>query len=177
MLNKINRLTFFVLLIFIQIGCAQRKLNLYAVTGTVTATYAYCGGARPSAEMLAELNRPKPIANKKLFIKSGSVNAKNQKVITSFETDANGHYKMKLAIGSYCIVDEGKSGDYKFPATDSLHKWDSDCLLKEYERCDYQLTVSSKPIDSITINFFVPCSWDMPCLDYSGPLPPSAPRY
>lgn len=175
--SKIKRLSIFAFLVFIQISCAQRKPQLYTVAGTVTATYAYCGGARPSAEMLAELNRPKPMANKKLFIKSGAINTANETVIKSFETDANGYFKIELAKGSYCVVDEIKSGAFKLPATDSLHKWDANCLKKEYERCDYQLNVSTKTMDSVKVTFFIPCQWDSPCLDYSGPLPPSMQRY
>lgn len=164
----------FILIITTLSSCAQRKPQFYKVSGTVTATYSYCGGARPSDEMLAELNRPKPMAEKKLFVKAGNSNSKNEAIIKSFNTDAYGRFNIELPKGTYCIIEENKTTGIKIPTSDANHKWDSDCLTKAYEHCDYQLNISGKSTDSITINFYIPCEWNKPCLEYTGPLPPAA---
>jgi hypothetical protein len=95
----------FILIITTLSSCAQRKPQFYKVSGTVTATYSYCGGARPSDEMLAELNRPKPMAEKKLFVKAGNSNSKNEAIIKSFNTDAYGRFNIELPKGTYCIIE------------------------------------------------------------------------
>ena len=174
MCSYFKHLGIILLMISALTSCAQRKPKLYKVSGTVTATYSYCGGARPSEEMLAELKRPKPMAEKKLFIKTGNSNSKNNQALKSFITDADGHFTIELEKGLYCIVEENKSAGFKIPVADADHKWDMDCLTKAYEQCDYQLNISSKPTDTITINFSIPCEWNKPCVQYTGPLPPAA---
>jgi hypothetical protein len=173
MFDNFKHFPFFLLIIATMSSCAQRKPKLYKVSGIVTATYSYCGGARPSDEMLAELNRPKPLADKKLFIKTGSSNSKSNSAIKEFTTDADGHFTIALEKGTYCIVEENKSASMIIPASDANHKWDVNCLTKEYERCDFQLNINKQP-DSISINFLIPCEWNKPCVTYTGPLPPAA---
>jgi hypothetical protein len=51
-------------------GClAQQKPQARLVSGEVTQTSSYCGGARPSDEMVQEQNRPKPYGGKKFYIR------------------------------------------------------------------------------------------------------------
>src|SRR5687767_12559298 len=46
----------------------------FTVSGKVEHTYSYCGGARPSPEMLAEYQTPKPFGGKKFYVRKGKVN-------------------------------------------------------------------------------------------------------
>lgn len=164
-----------VCLLIVNFSCAQRKQKYYYVSGTVTKTTSYCGGAAPSQEMLSELAKPRPVAGKQLFIKSGNENSKNSAVIQSVVTDSLGHFQIKLKNGTYCIVEEYKSKAIVIPNNDENSIWDVKCLQGEYAKCDYRILVENKNVSDININFHVPCIWSKPCLQYNGPLPPSAP--
>lgn len=169
--SKLNT-AILLILITVQISCAQRKSKYYTVTGTVTTTQSYCGGARPTDEMLAQLKMPKPDAGRLLFIKSGKENVEAITAIKSFTTDSLGNFKIKLKKGTYCIIEAYKSKSFVTQKNDSVSKWDSKCLFENYSQCDYQFTVTNKNIDNVNINFFKPCPWAKPCLQYSGPMPP-----
>lgn len=172
---SISKSLFILLILTSQISCAQRKAKYYTVSGTVTSTSSYCGGARPTDEMMAELAKPKPEAGKQLFLKSGKENSKSNSIIISFNSDSLGQFNIKLKNGTYCIVEEYKSKALAIPKNDENSKWDEKCLTEEYARCDYQLEVNNKNVDGVNINFHKPCQWSTPCLQYGGPLPPSAP--
>ena len=165
-----------ILLVATQISCAQRKAKYYNISGTVTTTSSYCGGAAPSQEMLAEINKPKPVAGKQLFIFTGNQISDSSLLLSSFTTDSLGHFQIKLKKGTYCIVEVQKSKPLKIPKDDENSKWDVDCLKEQHSQCDYQLNVIDKNVDDVKINFHQPCGWSRPCLQYEGPLPPSAPR-
>ena len=167
--------TLSIILITTQISCAQRKAKYYNVSGTVTTTSSYCGGAAPSQEMLAQMAKPRPIAGKQLFIKSGKENSEGGAVIKSITTDSLGHFQINLKNGAYCIVEEYKSKPLVIPKNDKYSKWDEECLKEKYAQCDYQLDVLNKNVDDLNINFHKQCTWSQPCLQYDGPLPPSAP--
>lgn len=70
------------------------------ITKTVTVNYtrAYCGGAKPPAELLEQLNTPKPLANCKLILKSA-----DGKKIYKVKTDANGKFTKKFAQFKYNV--------------------------------------------------------------------------
>lgn len=163
------------ILIFNQQVNAQKKNSCCNISGTVTSTSQYCGGAEPSRELLDEYGRPKPMAGKELFVKAGKENSKKNKIVCSFKTDSLGNFKFQLAKGSYCIVEKSKTATLVIPENDATSTWDVNCLKTEYSKCDCQLEVTDKDLSGIQINFHTPCPWSVPCRQYEGPLPPSAP--
>jgi hypothetical protein len=149
--------------------CKASKTNV-KVTGTVTQTGIYCGGARPSQKMLDDLAQPKPLPHIKLFVRNGNTN-KHQAIIKSVVTDANGYFEMYLKPGSYCMVDSIKMSEQLLPPTDSMGAYDIDCLKLMHEQCLYDLKVE-RSMEPIKINYQQYCAWNKPCLQQHILLPP-----
>ena len=82
-------------------------------------------------------------------------------------------YGLSLPPGDYCLVEAPKKGKLLFPPNDQYSQWDTACYRKNYEQCDYLLSVKGKTSD-VQIVFSRPCPWHVPCRNYSGPLPPMA---
>lgn len=150
------------------------------VSGTVTQTFSYCGGARPSNEMLAKLAEPKPFANKKLFIKKGKTNDINSVAVVEVVADSAGNFSVSLPSGDYCIVDEFKS---KSNFNEILKKYekettnysavDPECLKNWFSTPDAVFTVTKTGLKDLNVAYHHPCSWrSVPCANYRGPLPP-----
>ena len=157
------------------------KLKKIKVSGTVTQTSSYCGGARPSNEMLASLTEPKPFAHKKLFIKRGKTNDMSKAAVAEVTTDSLGNFSIALPMGDYCIVDEMKSSKKNYD--DILAKYgketqyysavDAACLKEWFSKPDAVFTVGKEQVKNISVSYHHPCSWNgIPCVQYHGPLPP-----
>jgi hypothetical protein len=71
-------------------GCAQKQIKL-----SYTFIQPYCGGARPSPEMLEEARKKRPYANRTLIYISESGKTDSAK------TNAKGELKVKLKPGTY----------------------------------------------------------------------------
>jgi hypothetical protein len=149
--------------------CARK---LYIITGVVTSTKTYCGGAAPSNDILQQYRTPQPIGGKLLYIKKGAENKKKAKIIGKFKSNADGTFTVKLPAGTYCIVEESKAQEFKAPADNKEHEWNKQCLLEAWAQCDYQLVVTNKNISEVKINYHTDCFYSMPCCKYKGAFPP-----
>ena len=150
---------------------ASKKKPRYDVSGMVLETRSYCGGAAPSFEQLHP--KPLPVIGAKLYIKKGNTNQFPAAIIDSITTDTAGKFSLSLPPGDYCLVEAPKKGKLLFPPNDQYSQWDTACYRKNYEQCDYLLSVKGKTSD-VQIVFSRPCPWHVPCRNYSGPLPPMA---
>ena len=149
---------------------SKRKIVIH---GLVTETSSYCGGAQPSEELLEELRKPLAKANKLIYIKRGSANNENAKVMYTATTDEDGKFAISLPVGyTYCFVEEWKSKPFTIPKNTEFVKWDVDCLKARYKEGDYVLQVKKKNNSLVKINYHTPCFYKPYCGDYSGPLPP-----
>ena len=166
---------------YMGMAVSPQKTTFYKITGVITETSSYCGGAAPSDELIKELETPKPIAFKKMFVKSGNVNKANAKVIKEFTTDSLGQFSLKLPYGQYCLVDEDKVNDAKYKLiltkyavkTESNEPVDPKCLAKWFAQPDYIFSVSKKSAKKIAHNYHRACNWSgAPCVIYNGPFPP-----
>jgi hypothetical protein len=150
------------------------------VNGTVIRYGVYCGGAEPSEEQLAEIQKPQPWSTKKLFVKKGKVNDLSAPVLLEFTTDKEGKFSIDLPPGDYCIVDEykvkksnytGMLKTYKEP-TELYGAVDKKCLETYFKTPELVFTVSDGMKD-LQVVFHDRCSWlGPPCVEYKGSPPP-----
>jgi len=118
----------------------------------------YCGGARPSEEILAETKKPHTCAAKKFILISAS-----GKIDTVF-SDARGRIKLKLKKGSYRLMEPWRY--YKSsPDGSDLKRFERSCLEIEWARALADIDLNGKKgktkFNYEIIHF---CEWAQPCL-------------
>lgn len=146
------------------------------VKGKLMQTSKYCGGAKPTEEVLNEANTPKPYENKVFYVRKGKVNSTKAEVITSFTTDANGEFSFQITPGTYSIIQDRQlnaltaadlksSGDLKV---------DAKCMKNWWAKPFHLLVVKTENITIPDWTIHHPCfvSGDIPCIKYVGPMPP-----
>ncbi len=118
----------------------------------------YCGGARPTDEILAEAQKPKPYAGRKLILVS-----KTGKVDT-VTTDLNGKLKLKLKKGEYHLFEAWRF--YKLTYNGApVEQFDKTCLIKEWEKATVEISVTRKKTKITFKNELQNyCDWSTPCL-------------
>lgn len=164
-------------------ACALQKndkTEKIKVSGRVMQVKAYCGGARLPEERYAELRKPKPYSNKKLFVKKGKRNDFNNKEIIEFVSDAEGNFSFSLPPGEYCIIDEYKNDktnydklleQYKKPIP-NYSAISPSCLKEWFETPDAVVIVTESDVTNLVVTFHDKCPWNaVPCVTYHGPLP------
>jgi hypothetical protein len=159
-------------------GTPKKKSKKIAVSGTVTSTLNYCGGARPSDEIMAAVATPRPIPGKKIYIKKGEVNSFDNKVLIVLTTDSKGNFHTKLAPGKYLVVDSTKNDmsyynmllkTYKNQTT-SYEAIDTLCLKEWYMKPNCVFDVIDTEVKDLSVNFHKTCD-DIPCSRFRGPMP------
>ena len=189
-INIMNSLTI-VSLVFSLLACGNKNkatsdknttksaVITVAVSGTVTQTNSYCGGARPPDEILTQLATPRPFPDKKFHVIKGETNTVNHEIILSFTTDSVGNFSFKVPAGTYSIIldEQTQTPDAKKYQTQFL-KMDEACFKDWWAKPYYLLEVSpssqTTTIKGLNFEFHHRCfiQYDIPCLQYSGPLPP-----
>src|ERR1051326_4628541 len=76
-----------------EVKTSEKKVT---ISGNASQTYPYCGGARPTPEILEQLSQPKPVIGKKFHVIKGEKNSADRKIILSFTTDSSGNFSFKL---------------------------------------------------------------------------------
>lgn len=145
------------------------------VSGNVTQTYPYCGGARPPKEILEQLAQPKPFIGKKFHVITGEKNTEGRKIILSFTSDSSGNFSFKLPAGNYSIIlDEQVAAPDSKKFTSQFVKMDETCYKDWWAKPYYLLEVGSANIKGLNFSFNHKCfiQSDIPCLQYDGPMPP-----
>ncbi len=160
-----NRLVCFtvLLMLFAFVCFSQAK----QVSLQINYMQPYCGGARPSAEMLAEAQKPKPFANKTIIVVSKKGRADSAK------TNTNGELVLKLKKGSYKIYESWRY--YKKGASGlKLADFDKECLKSEWNKETKEIIVSKKEFKVIDKNEIVEeCPWNLTCILESAKPPAS----
>jgi len=154
---------------------SSKAQRLFAVSGNVTQTFSYCGGAAPSKEILDQLATPVPFAGKKFYIRKGEVNDTNKVILKSFESDSKGNFSFSLPNGTYSIIVEEQlhainPSDY----SKEFEVADEKCLLDWWSKPYFILRIKDSDIKQLNFSFFHRCfvSHDIPCITYQGPPPP-----
>jgi hypothetical protein len=153
-----------------------KKAKKIPVSGTVTSTMNYCGGARPTDEILAQVATPRPIPNKKIYIKKGDVNSFNNKTILVLTTDAKGNFHARLSPGKYLVVDSTRNDMTYYNMllktyqnqTEHYEAIDTLCLKEWYMKPSCVFEVTNAEVKDISVNFHKTCD-DIPCSMFRGP--------
>lgn len=148
------------------------------VSGTLTQSHPYCGGAYPGEEELRRLNAARPFQTW-LYVRSGTVNRENAPILDSVQTDADGHFHFELPPGLFVLL---LPDHKKHKTVASLLEQakgdiaaDKACLETWWEKGLMAIDVQSgTPLQRLDVHLrhacFVPYPPD--CFQYTGPYPP-----
>lgn len=180
---KLNRILLLHTLSLCLISCSisqnivESKPNKFSVSGQLTQTSSYCGGAAPTREMEIEYQTPKPYQTK-LYIRKGKENSESEPIYDSVVTDGLGNFQISLPPGDYVIILPSQQrkeiiNSYLKMQGQDIHV-DENCLRNWWKNGIFKVTVADKDITGLNHNFhsgcFVPAH--MNCFSYSGPMPP-----
>ncbi|MCS6904938.1 MAG: hypothetical protein RML72_05040 [Bacteroidia bacterium] len=120
----------------------------------------YCGGARPTDEILQSLEEKLPYAQKYVYLRIGRQNNNIESPYKILKTDKNGKVKVKLPPNTYCLVGEHKN---KVIANQNLEQENSYKLCQEWQQtCDAIITIlPNTKLKEYTVDFYFTCN---PCL-------------
>ncbi|MBK7818618.1 MAG: hypothetical protein KBG47_08845 [Bacteroidia bacterium] len=146
------------------------------VTGKLMQTQSYCGGMAPTPEMEAQYQKAFPYSGKVFYVRKGKVNSTKAEVLTSFTVDAKGEFSFQITPGTYSIIQAKQlkpltRADLK--STESLQV-DAKCMKEWWAKPYYLLEVKTTNITIPDWSIHHPCfvSGDIPCISYTGPMPP-----
>ncbi|MEO6304003.1 MAG: hypothetical protein ABIP51_12605 [Bacteroidia bacterium] len=136
------------------IACSQKKL----VSGQINYTQPYCGGARPTPEMLEDAQRAKPYANKTIIIISGKGK------VDSVKTNNGGEFKTTLKIGNYKLFEAWRY--YKKAAQGMVvSDFDIECQKIEWKKEIKEILITKTDIKVTDKNEIIEtCPWNLPCI-------------
>ena len=185
---KMNLISFIYLMLLL-VSCktttdvshhGNANVKTYRVSGNITYSSDYCGGAYPSEAMLLQLANPTPYSGKVLFIRRTKTNDLSQPILYTLISDSLGNFSIDLPPGNYCLIDEFRKDRaifekvYSKDSTNYLRVPDPQCLDDWFNSCLYGFTVSDYSISTIQINIHRTCfrPEGIPCISYTGPMPP-----
>lgn len=150
----------------------MKKESKYNVSGQVTTNNLYCGGARPTKEMLAKLRIPITYNYKKFYLKKQAEDYSTTDILQSFSTDSLGSFALQLPTGKYAIFLEEQINEIDFSDFRKL-TLDQSCyeewLHKPFATFEVINKNSNELHYTIQKKCFIP--YDIPCLEYTGPRP------
>lgn len=149
--------------------------NSFLITGKVSQTFSYCGGARPTQEILDRFATPKDYPNKIFYIRNGNKNDTIAKIVAKFITKEDGTFSFHLKPGTYSIILEEQLSIIN--ASDYVTQnqiVDEKCLMEWWKKPYYILEVTDKDIFNLNFTFHHRCyiKSDIPCITYTGPKHP-----
>jgi hypothetical protein len=170
---------------FAQAQMSKKTLiRKYQISFSITQTMNWCGGMRPSDEMLKEFSSPKPFPNKWIYVKKNT-KGKLQidlPIIDSFESNENGEINCSFPEGNYQIVESWNKDSAVYLATLERYKIatefndtiDKACFDKVFNEPYYlfQVSKSLKIKRKHVLNFHKTCNYSgSKCVRYKGPYP------
>lgn len=120
----------------------------------------YCGGAKPSAEILAEAEKERPLAKHTFYV------YQKGKCIDSIKTDDNGLANINHKAGSYSLLEAWKHFK-KTPNGNPINEYDKTCLKQEWAKPNYKLTITTATNFKLDVAQEVikgVCFYKYPCL-------------
>ena len=150
-----------------------------AVSGAVTQSFPYCGGARPTKEIMEQLSIASPYSGKKFHVIKGEINTTSHEILLSFTSDSAGNFSFGIVPGTYAIIlDEQVQAPDAKKYISQFVKMDEACFkdwwTKPYYLLEVPATTTNTSIKGLNFEFHHRCfiNYDIPCLQYDGPLPP-----
>ena len=131
---------------------SQTKVNVQ-----VLQNQKYCGGIKPSKEILEQYSRPIPFTNKKFVL----VSANGHTVAAT--TNANGYLKIKLKPGSYKGYEAWRFYKKTPDGTDAKN-FDAECLKQAWTKVDLSIDCQKKTQAVVVDVDDVYCPHTIPCL-------------
>lgn len=156
-------------------GLIKNKKNFAIVKGKIEIHKPYCGGAKPNEEQLKGYFEP--YSNSTFIIKKQMNNDKELETISSFSTNENGEFELKIPKGKYIVIHEDKVLSFDqyiqklSKTTDKFLKYIGDKDAKmQFESIDFFLEVEGDK--TFQYAFKSRCfSGINPLLRYDGPKP------
>ncbi|MDX2173320.1 MAG: hypothetical protein SFY56_09380 [Bacteroidota bacterium] len=151
-----NTLLFLVFLTFCSSVIAQK----YNVQLKFVFKQPYCGGARPSAEILSEAEKERGLDKHTFYV------YKKNKCIDSVKTDDNGIANLNIKCGSYTLIEAWKHFK-RTPDNNSIKEYDKACLKKEWKMPNYKLFIKTEKdfkLDLLKEVIRGICFYKYPCL-------------
>jgi hypothetical protein len=111
---------------------AQKKLKLEL---SFKYTKPYCGGAKPTPAMVEESKKERPLPNQKFYV------YKDNKCVDSLVTNDSGNVIIKYFPGTYYLFEPWKHFK-STPDNSPLTDFFKDCLVKEWAKPNYKVTIS-----------------------------------
>lgn len=135
-------------------ACSQKKMQKIKIS----YIRPYCGGARPSPEMLADAEKLRPYARQMIILISSAGK------VDSAKTDTAGYIHKKLAVGNYKLYEPWRY--YKKTQNgDKISDFDKECLKTEWAKPFMEVTVTKNGLKQSSETPIISyCSWDAPCL-------------
>lgn len=154
------------ILFFVMISSVMKSQKEKVIIN-ITYKSQYCGGARPTPEMIAEAEKSKPYANKTMVIISDKF------VVDSAKTNVKGQLQIKIKKGTYTIYEAWKY--YKTgPDGMDVSKFEKECLKMEWQRHVFRvIKKGKKAVIETGTEITERCPWSAPCANANsvGPIP------
>ncbi|MBA3662693.1 MAG: hypothetical protein H0W61_00595 [Bacteroidetes bacterium] len=151
------KITFQLLAFFLLVAgpaCSQKKMHKIKVS----CIQPYCGGARPSPEMVADGEKIRAYVEKTVIL----VSEKGK--VDSAKTDKDGNINKKLAIGTYKLFEPWRYYK-KTQSGDAIKDFDKECLKTEWKKHFMEVTITKSTLTQKSDSpIILNCSWDAPCL-------------
>jgi hypothetical protein len=156
------------------------KEKLFSISGFVTHSSSYCGGARPTNDILMEITSPRPNPNATFYVRRGKFNDISEEVFCTFSTDENGNFSFKLPPGDYVILEKNRVDSLYYKQvvktyskeSDSYSAVDTSCMNNWLKESLTQISITTKDLENINWNIHKACWTDAPCIQYKGPYTP-----
>ncbi|MCE3229419.1 MAG: hypothetical protein K0S32_3970 [Bacteroidetes bacterium] len=147
-----------------------------------TNSFAYCGGVDPGDDEIKRLATPVAMKNTMLFVRRGTYNDVNSKIIGAGKTDTSGNVVFSLDTGTYVVVGKAKLDKklhdeylkrYKYK-TELNGPVNKECLDKWLKQPLTVIHVKENGPATFTFNILVPCNFEgPPCVNfYNMSYPP-----
>ena len=161
---------------FVYLAQSKKPAVYFMVSGKITKTSSYCGGMAPSEEIMAEMMKASPNSGKVLYLRQGAVNDLKKPIVMKIVADSLGKFVLMLKPGVYSIIlpEQLKPLDLKKLPIGPNIVADKNCLREWWKKPYFLLEIKDKSIEGLEFNFNRRCfiEGDVPCLNYTGPLPP-----
>ena len=145
------------------------------INGKLEQKLTYCGGAKPTQDILDDLKKPKACKNYKLFIKKNDVNHQNMAPIDSVITNDKGEFTFYLPKGDYIILSELQLNQNKFESNLgilNLTITDQNLLDNQFKNGLKKFTIDEVNLTDLNILIQKKCDIPEGFLGVSSTIPP-----